>query len=307
MAASAQGTLAERAELMRAVALRGGRGVVTVSAEGGYDSNVTYAPDNNPSCTAPPCGPLADGSGAAGIGISLRPLGLSGPYLRGGAFYRKQGQTSSEDLGDFSGQVGWRIGRGENYAFGDYGYEALLLGGSPYLLAHRLRAGGRWRLGRTALSMVYAARFGSWQTTSTSNFSGLLQSADPGVTILFGLASSVYLGAHLARDATNTADTSSWAAGPRAAVRIAITPTFRARGEVDFTSRGFDAAPTTCTASCNARDDKSTWFGGAVEKDFERFTVSAAAGYQINSSNTDGYSYRRFTASLGVSYALGLF
>jgi tetratricopeptide (TPR) repeat protein len=301
--ANAQGTLAERAELLRSAALRSGRGVISFGAESGYDSNVTFAPDGGQA--------TADGAGAAELSISLRPLGLSGPYLRGGAFYRGQFKASDRDLGVFSGQAGWRLGRGETYAFGDYGYGETLLGGSPYLLAHRLRTGGRWKLGRIALSAVYAARFGSYLKTRTvdfSDFSGVLQTVDPGISFPFGLASIVYLGFHLARDAANTAVRSSWSVGPRAAARFALTPTLRTSAEVAFTSRTFDAAPpSTSNALPPAQADTSVFFGGAVEKDLERFTLRAGAGYQINSSNIDLYSYSRLTFTVGASYALGIF
>lgn len=299
--ASAQGTLAERAELLRSTALRSGRGVISFLAEGGYDSNVTFAPDGGQA--------TPDGDGAAELFLSLRPLGLSGPYLRGDAFYRGQFQARDRDLGVFGGQLGWRLGRGETYAFGDYGYGVTLLGASPYLLAHRLRAGGRWALGRAALSVAYAARFGSYRTTDSANFSGVLQTVDPGIAFNFGLASSVYLGFHLGRDAANLARTSSWAVGPRAAARFALTPTLRTSAEAGFTSRAFDAAPPTNPPDppLQPQADQSVYFGGALEKDLERFTLRAAAAYQINSSNTAGFSYSRATFTVGASYALGLF
>jgi tetratricopeptide (TPR) repeat protein len=310
--ANAQGTLAERAELLRSTALRSGRGVISFSAESGYDSNITFAPDVEPSCVPGTSGstcvpPRADGDGAAGVALSLRPLGLSGPYLRGTAFYRKEMQSRDQDLGVFSGQLGWRLGRGETYAFGDYGYGATLLGGSPYLLAHRLRAGGRWSVGHTALSVVYAARFGSYQAAGTTDFSGVLQTVDPGIAFNFGLASSVYFGFHLGRDYARLAKTSSWRVGPRAAARFALRPTLRASAEAGFTSRVFDGVSQSAPPTTQPQADQSVYFGGALEKDVERVTLRAAAGYQINSSNTPGFSYSRATFTVGASYALGLF
>jgi hypothetical protein len=285
---------------LRSTALRSGRGVISFTAEGGYDSNVTYVPDGSQA--------TPDGDGAAELSLSLRPLGLSGPYLRGGAFYRGQFQARDRDLGVFGGQLGWRLGRGETYAFGDYGYGVTLLGASPYLLAHRLRAGGRWSVGRTALSVVYAARFGSYRTAGTADFSGVLQTVDPGIAFNFGLASSVYFGLHLGRDYANLAEKSSWTVGPRAAARFALRPTLRASAEAGFTSRVFDAAPQNAVGNPPARADKSVYFGGALEKDLERFTLRAAAGYQINSSTPDAtFSYSRATFTVGASYALGIF
>ncbi|GAC1342894.1 MAG: hypothetical protein NVSMB23_16070 [Myxococcales bacterium] len=292
-----EGSLSERARLLRGTALRTGRGVLSVFAESGYDSNVSYAPDGVPASP--------DGAGTAGLSLALRPTGLAGPYLRASGSYRTQLQFHDQDAGVAAAQVGWRAGRGETYAFGDYGFEATILGGAPYLYAHRLRGGARWQARRVALSAVYAARFASYQTPSSAGYSGLYQILDPDISLRFPLGSSLSLGYHAGRDAADLPETRSWDHGPRATARLVLLPSLRANLEAGFAWRRFDAA---AAGAGQARSDRILFAGAALEKDFaDRFTLRLAAGDRRAWSNLPGLSYSRVTATLGLSYTLGLF
>jgi len=291
--AGAGGPLTDRAQVLRLTSLRSGRAVVTVSAESGYDSNVSFTPDTLPAS--------GDFSGGGGLLVSLRPLGLSGPYLRGSAFYRRQAQLTSSDLAFFSGQAGYRLGRGETYAFGDYALDATLLGGSPLLVAHRLRAGGRWQLRHFALALIYAARIESYQTASSSAYSGTAHSLSPEVSYWLPLGSSISLGYFISRDATSVGDTSAWEHGPRAAVRWVLLPGLRLGADGSLLFRSYDAGTPS------PRSDVIRYGGAAVEQDLGRFTLRLAAGARASSSNDPARTYTRLSATLGVSYTLGLF
>ena len=290
-AASAEkGVLAERAELLRGIAYRSGRGLIALSIESGYDSNVNYTPNGTPAS--------ADGGGAAGLVVALRPLGVSGPFLRGYGYYRQQVQARDRDFGNFGAQAGWRAGRGDRYAFADYAFDASVLGGSPYLYAHRLRGGGRWQIRRVGLSAVYGARFGSYQTSSSAPYSGIFQTLDVDLSHRFWLASYLALGYHAGRDAADAPEAASWEHGPRAAVRFVLLPTLRASADVAWLWRPFDVA----------RSDRVLYLAAAVEKDFaNRFTLRLSVGDRIARSNLGTYSYSRITATLALSYTLGLF
>jgi len=295
-ASSTGGTLGERAEVLRSAAMRSGRGVIGIDLESGYDSNVNFTPSGGPGS--------ADGAAAAGGWLLVRPLGLSGPYLRGNAFYRSQMEARDRDLGLFGGQAGWRLGRGETYGFADYGYEATLLGGAPYLRAHRGRVGARWQIRRVALSSVYTVRFGNYETPASTEYTGVLHTLDPEVSLRFPEGSSLSLGYHGGRDTTAFAHTSAWEHGPRAAVRLLVLPTLRVGADASFIARTYDAAPAS---GVNARSDQIFYAGSTLEKDFDRFTVRLQAGYRISSSNDPAYSYSRLIATLGASYILGVF
>jgi tetratricopeptide (TPR) repeat protein len=291
--AGAGGPLAERAEVLRSAALRSGRMVVAAFAESGYDSNISYTPDSLPAS--------GDFGGAGGLSFSLRPLGLSGPYLRGNAYYRRQAQATDRDLGLFSGQAGYRLGRGETYALGDYAYEATMLGGSPLRFAHRLRAGGRWQIRRFALSALYSLRFETYQTPGSSAYSGTAHSLTPEVSYWLPLGSSISLGYFVLRDVTSFADTSAWEHGPRAAVRWVLRPTLRLAAEGGFLFRSYDAGIP------QARSDAIRYAGASVEQDLGRFTLRLAGGARASVSNHAAFTYSRLTATLGVSYTLGIF
>jgi hypothetical protein len=280
---------------------RARRGLLSLSTDSGYDSNLSYAPVGAP----------ASGDGATGMGgsLTLRPSGLSGPYLRANGFYRRQFRLNERDAALAAGQVGWRAGEGASYAFADYGFDVSFLGGTPYLVAHRLRGGGRWQAQRVALSLVYAARFGSYQTQWSAPFSGVYQLLNPEVSLRFSKGSSLSLGYHVGRDSTESPDFSSWDHGPRAAARLAIYPTVRATLEASFGWRRFDAAggfSGAGSAASDPRADRILFVGGAVEKDFaNRFALRLSGGDRQTWSNLPGFSYSRLTAILALSYSLG--
>ena len=286
-------SLAERAAVLRSVALRSGRAVVSASLESGYDSNINFTPDGLPAS--------GDFGGAGNLSLSLRPLGLSGPYLRANAFYRRQLQVADGDLGSFSGQVGYRLGRGPTYAFADYAYEATLLGGSPFLLAHRLRAAGQWQVRRFALSLVYAARIGTYQTAGSSAYTGTAHSLTPEVSYRLPLGSSVSLGYSVLRDDTSTANTTSWEHGPRANVRWVLLPTLLFGAEVGLLLRSFDAGTPL------PRSDVIGYGSLSLEKELGRFTLFLASGARRSGSNDAAFAYTRLTATFGVSYTFGIF
>jgi hypothetical protein len=297
VAASAGGTLGERAEVLRSAALRSGRGVVGIDAESGYDSNVNFTPAGGPAS--------GDGAAAGGIWLLLRPLGLSGPYVRGNAFYRSQMNARDRDLGVFGGHAGWRVGRAETYGFADYGYDHELLGAAPYFHAHRGRVGGRWQVvNRVALSSVYTIRFETYETATSANYSGVSHAVDPELSFRFPAGSSISVGYHGGRDATSFSDTTSWEHGPRAAIRLVVLPTLRVGGEASYTSRGYDAAAVGRTGP---RADRIFYAGSTLEKDFARFTLRLQAGYRVASSNDPAHSFSRLVTTLGASYTVGLF
>ena len=299
LAAAGPGSLAERAAVLRTAALRSGRGVITFAVESGYDSNVNYAPDGQPAS--------ADGGGAISLGFALRPFGLSGPYLRANGYYRAQLQARDRNYGDFGGQLGYRLGRTETYAFADYGFDASLLGGAPYQIAHALRAGGRWHHDRLALSLVYGAFFGTYQAPA-ANFSGTLQTVDPEVTYSFHLGSSVYLGYHGGRDAAAKGFTNSWEHGPRAGVRFFLLPTLRVTGSASLLWRSFDEVDPAAPPGTGPRADRVLFVGGGLEQDFlDRFLVRLSLGDRVASSSDPAFSYSRLTALLALSYTAGLF
>jgi tetratricopeptide (TPR) repeat protein len=297
VAESRQGILAERASVLLGAARRSGRAVLSVFAESGFDSNVNFTPAGMPASE--------DGGAGGGAGLSVRPLGPSGPYLRASAFYRRQMQVPDRDLGDFGGTAGWRIGRGESYALADYSYGIMLLGGSTYLRAHRPRAGIRWRVGRVALGAVYAARIGRYETVTASRFSGVLHTLDPEVSYRFPLGSAITFAYHVGRDATDFPDTTSSEHGPRLSATAVLGSGWRLSGEASYLLRAYAAA---AAGDPEARADRFAYGGAAVEKDVgDRWTLRLSAGDRIATSNLPRYSYSRITALFGVTYSLGLF
>jgi tetratricopeptide (TPR) repeat protein len=295
--AARQTNLAERASVLLNAARRSGRAVLSVFAESGYDSNVNLTPPDLPADE--------DAGAGGGAAIALRPLGLSGPYLRATGFYRRQIQHQERDLGDLVGTAGWRIGRGESHVFADYTYAVSLLGGATYLSAHRPRAGFRWRVGRLALAAILAARVGTYRTASVSRYSGVLQTVDPEISYRFPLGSAISLGYHGGRDSTEFADTTSFEHGPRLSAIAVLGSTWRVLGEVSYLHRTYNAP---AAGDLQPRMDDFLYAGASVEKDLgERWTLRISAADRIASSNLPRYSYSRIMALLGLTYTVGLF
>ena len=302
-AATGTGPIAESAADLLHVSRRDGRVVASVLTEAGFDSNVALLPDGSPTRTGGP-----DGYGAGLAGLFLRPFGVTGPYARLTAQYRKHLEVTAFDLGDLGGAIGVRAGGGGRTLAAEYGYDFLSLGGAAYLSAHRLLGTGRWAVGRLALAATYALRLESFLTSATAGYSGLRHDgeAEAGWRIgkLAGASIDVGLGYHVGRDGARDAPLAYLEHGPVALLRLGMAGPWRLIAEGRFTLRGYDAVDPDLGVD---RADRYLDGGAAAEIDVsDHFTVRAAATARRAFSNVPDFQYTKLTASVGLLYAGGL-
>jgi tetratricopeptide (TPR) repeat protein len=296
-AASGGGSVAQSAgDLLRA-SRRDGRVVVSALTEVGFDSNVQLLPDGTTT------GGGAGDAYASGLaGLFMQPFPASGPYARVIAQYRRQLQITAYDLGEVSGALGSRAGHGGRYLAAEYGYDWLSLGGSSYLSAHRLLGTGRWTSGRLSLSLAYAARLESFQTTATSGYSGLRHDADAEIGRQVSAIAGVAMGYHLGVDAARDATLGYFEQGPFTILRVG-TASVRASAEARFVWRTYDGVDADLGI-----DRADRYLDGAATGECDvsdHWTVRAGVTARQALSNVPDFRYSKLTVSLGLVYAMG--
>jgi Tfp pilus assembly protein PilF len=160
--------LEDRARELARAAQREGHLVFSALGQLVYDTNAALRPDE-----PLPGLPGPDGSASLNLLALVRPLGGSGPYLRGDVQLSKQFTLSEFDLVGGGAALGWRVASETGSVFGEYGYSYEALGGSPFLAVHHLLTGGALRTGPLVLGGAYAANFESYRTSDLSDQSGV--------------------------------------------------------------------------------------------------------------------------------------
>jgi hypothetical protein len=298
-AASADAGLAGTAAGLARLSHREGRVVVSALSEAGYDSNVELTPDGTAAR-----GGAADGYGSAVAGLFARPSGTTGAYLRATAQYRKQLRIESYDLGQGGAALGLRAGRGGRYAAAEYAYDFLTLGGRSYLSAHRLLATGRTTRGRFSLGATYAARFESFLTAATAQYSGLHHDVETEVGWQPAAAAAVGVGYHGGRDDTRDAALSYVEQGPVALLRLGLGGPARLVAEGRFTWRRYDAVDPDLGV-----ERRDRYLDGALLGELDvadSWTVRATVTGRRALSDLSDFQYDKLVATLGVVYTLGV-
>jgi tetratricopeptide (TPR) repeat protein len=280
------------------LARRSGKLVFSLLAESGWDSNAQLAPGGTPISTS------SDGS-LAGTATGLyRPLGESGPYLRATGLYRGQARFGDLDFGGVSGAAGWQLGHAERGLLAEYDYDYRLLGGSPFLSAHRLLVGGWVPAGPLTLGASYLARFESYPADLYAPFSGTLQRAEATLALRLGRSGRIALGYHLARDGVDQSPLSWTEHGPGAELRVALARRVRLTVTAAVSLRDYDALDPALGLT---RSDRYVDAAALLEWDVgDRFTLRFSADGRKAFSNAAAFDYTRVAPTLGLAYVFGM-
>jgi hypothetical protein len=295
-AAASPGFAAPASELSR-LARRSGKLAFSLLAESGWDSNAQLAPGLVPISTS------SDGAlGFAATGL-YRPLGESGPYLRGSGLYRKQARFGDLDFGGVSGAAGWQLGHGGRGFLGEYDYDFRLLGGSSFLSAHRLLVGGWILAGPLTLGASYFARFESYPATLYAPFSGTLQRAEGTVALRLSRGGRLAFGYHFAHDGVERPELSWNEHGPAAELRIWVAPRLRLGMSAAVSLRGYGAVDSNFGLK---RFDVYLDAAALAEWDIgEHFTLRFSLEGRKAFSNSEAFDYGRVAPTLGLAYGFG--
>jgi tetratricopeptide (TPR) repeat protein len=285
-AASSDEGLARHARELRVRAAREGRVALSVRLGGEYDSNVDLAPDG----TRRQAG-SADGVGTGLVELRLRPWGQRGPYARVSGHHRGHLSYRDFDLAGAGGALGWaHVGPALQLST-EYGFDFLALGGTPYLLAHRLEASASGR--REDFREAAYAGYAGWRTTARLDAEW---SPVESLTLSAG-----WYGGHLrAYDLAH----GFLEQGPRVGLRLRPSPGVRVLGELGYTARGYRNFDNPLGAR---REDGYLDASAVVEWDVaEHWSFQASAGWRGASSNVEELSYGRFVGGLGLVWSRGV-
>jgi len=285
------------APLARA-AQRTGRLVLAALAASGWDSNAQLAPSGTPIDTS------SDGQLDAAASALYRPLGESGPYLSGRGLLHQQFRFGDLDSWGLAGAAGWQLGRGRRALFAEYGYEYRTLGGSPFLSAHGVRAAGWAPAGPLTVSATYLLRFESYQGALYQPFSGTFQAGEANASGRLTPKARLVLGYRLSRDGVDLPQLSFVEHGPRASLRLDVSPRGRLVVDAAFSWRAYDALDPQLGL---VRSDTYLDGAAALEWDltartFVRVSVEARQAW----SNAAGFTYFRLAPSVGMGWVAGL-
>jgi hypothetical protein len=283
-------------------ARRSGRLVLSFVAESGWDSNVDLTPDVSGSTAAKAGDMLGVMTGV----VDLRPLGESGPFLRGIANWREQATHDALDMRSAGGAAGWQGGRSGRFWLAEYGYDRRDLAGAPYLSAHRLFGTARLQLGPSASAGAsWLTRFETFEPTVDAGYSGTRHAAGVDLVWLPWERTAVTVGWHGGRDLTRDATLSWWEQGPRLSYRFEPAP--RARLGVDglLAWRRYDEPDPSIGAR---RNDAILDVAALVEVDLaDRWTLRGSLALRREASNSPEFTYTKVVPMVGIGYTVGLF
>lgn len=276
-----------------------GRVVVSLLAEGGWDSNASLEPGS--SISPPGAG---DGFAGGAAVVSAAPWGENGAYARAAASWRNQFRLGDLDLAGLGAAAGYQLGNERRHVLLEGGYDARWLGGKPYLLAPRLQVEGRLHLGRSwSAGGWYALRWESYRAGQNDE-SGLRQTAQADVTTDLAGQVQLTLAWQGALDGARSAPLAFREHGPLAAATFPVGSRARVVAGAAWTWREYGATDPDLEVR---RADRYADLGGAVELDLTaRWTVHLSVAGRRAYSNVPDFRYARVVSTLGLSWTTGL-
>jgi tetratricopeptide (TPR) repeat protein len=277
---------------------RQGRVVVSLLAEGGWDSNA----DLRAGASFAPRG-AGDGFVGGAAVISTAPWGESGPYARAAATWRDQLRLHEEDLAGLGAAAGLQLGRARRHVLVEGGYDVRRLGGRPYLSAPQLMGEGRLDLGdRWSVGAWTSLR---WETfhAGLDDGSGLRQAAQADVTAQTGrlLLTAAWQGE---RSGARSALLRFREHGPVLAAVLSMGASTRVLSGAAWTWREYEASDPALE---RRRADGYADVAGGVEVDVTaRWTVQLSVAGRRAYSNVPEFRYARVVSTLGLSWTMGL-
>ena len=280
---------------------RQGRVVLSILAEGGWDSNADLTAGES----FVPAGAGDAFLGGAAV-VSFAPRGESGPYARAAATWRNQLHDTDLDLMGLGAAAGFQLGLARRHLLLEAGHDVRLLGGKAYLSAPRLQGEGRLDLGqRFSAGAWYGLRWESYGS-GQGDYSGVRQSGQADVTAeLSGrlLLTAAWQGG---RDAARKAPLSFREHGPVLAAALPVGGRTRLVAGAAWTWRDYDAADPDLEME-RPRADQYADLAGRVEVDVAaRWTVLFSLAGRRAYSNVPEFRYARVVSTLGLSWTMGV-
>ncbi len=303
--ASANPTLGVLAADLSRLARQDARLVLTFVAQVGYDSNLSLAPAGATTGWTMSGGTM-HGDGLYGLGASalLRPLGPSGPYLRGEGFLRQQLQLGTYDAGGVEAAAGWQFLSRSRGLLAEYAYAYSTFGGASYRSANRLTGAGWLAAGGLTWSARYSGQFENYLSATLDGFSGVLHRAEVRAALPIGTGGWVGVAYGASRDAANLGITSYTEHGPRLDLRLLLSAHVWVRAFAGVSFRTYDAYDSTTAVT---RSDR--YLDGAVLAEYDLGSGWSARGSldaRKAFSNAPAFEYDKLIPMIGIAWQKGL-
>jgi hypothetical protein len=268
---------------------------LTLFAESGLDSNVTLASPRSLR------GPQADGLYALGALAVVRPMGASGPYLRGQGLLTQQLKLDQYDVGALDLAVGWQLRSGSFSALAEYEYAYRTFGSSPFLTGNGALLSAWTVLGSATLGATYLVRAESY-ASGYSQYTGTLQAGEVRGSLPLGRSLRLALVYAGALDQVELGALSYVEHGPRAELTVAASRRVRLGLVAGLTFRTYDALD----AALGVRRADQYLDGEAYAEWSLRPGWTARAGLRGRraSSNVAAMEYDKLVPTVGLAYTL---
>ena len=296
-AARGSPALEEAADALARAARLGGRVVLSLAAEGGWDSNVNLAPTGEPALARE-----ADAVAALRAAALVRPWREAGPYLRVAGLLHEPLELRSYAVRGYDAAGGWRGGAGRADLLLEYAYGARTFGGDPYVSFHRLLASAWLRSRRASAGVTGFVRLESY-ASAWSGFDGTLAGGEVRAAWLPSPRVRLSVAYAVARDATEDDLLSYLEHGPRAEVRIVPAAGLRLGAEAGAARRAYDRFDVALGVT---RRDTLLDAVAYAERDLAggwalRLSVEARGA----ASNVAALEYVKVVPALGLVWARG--
>jgi tetratricopeptide (TPR) repeat protein len=302
---AADPSLAPFARVLVRSARRSGRLVLSFVTESGWDSNVDLTPD-----TSGPTARTGDAVGALTGVAELRPLGESGPFLRGIANWHEQATYNALDMRSLGGAAGWQGGQGGDFWLAEYGYDWRELARAPYMSAHRLFGTARLQLGHTASAGVsWLTRFETFEPAEDAGYSGRRHAAAADILWIPWARTAVSAGWQGGRDVARDRWLSWWEQGPHLLFRFQAAPAVRVGVDSTLAWRRYDEVDPALIPRGEAilRSDAILDVTALVEVDLaDRWTLRMSMFVRRETSTIPDFTFTKVVPMLGLAYTVGL-
>jgi tetratricopeptide (TPR) repeat protein len=283
-------------ELARAARL-GGRVVLSLAAEAGWDSNVNLAPTGDPALV-----PEGDTIAALRAAALIRPWGAGAPYVRAAGLLHEPVDLRDFALRGYDAAAGWRGGSRRVDALVEVAHGARTFGGDPYLTFDRLLASASLLGRRGAIGGTGFVRLESY-ASGWSGFEGTVAGGELRAAWLAGPRVRLSVAYGVARDWAADEVLSYLEHGPRADVRVAPSRRWRLGADAALTSRRHDAYdPALGQTRHDTTLDAIAW----VERDLAGgWALRLSGALRAASSNVATFDYVQVAPAIGLVWARG--
>lgn len=265
----------------------------------GFDTNVDATPTGSVYAVSSSAPDLS----LFGV-LWARPLGRSGPFVRARAQHRALLRVTDFSATVLEASGGWNHVTRHFRVRAQYDFEALWLAGAGYRLSHAAQVAGDATFRTLTVSALWAGRRQDFLTAPFLPFSGWQHSGVLQLAWTPSVSFSAWLGWGYVHDLPAAPQLEFVETGPRLGLEVRPADALRLAVLVNPALRQYQAFDALLEATRQDLRLDAQLTASLQLLDF--LALQAAAGTLVTRSNVSLFSFERFTASLGLVFALGV-